>query len=262
MSRSNSGSKGFSWSQVKVKVVRKVFGVEPKPPSKSSSCLYSPWPFAYLEKCLCVSSAWDRDWKRDEDLEDDWAEAYQPKTRTWAETSSEDVQVSAAVAIEQGHASSGPRDINLSASSEPAPSVVSEDVTSVQLTLAETAKQARLDAQFGPIGSQEHRYVCEHMGGDLPEFIVDEPPQFYLITTYISYMILSCIGRIRDFFGKKFRPRRYKNMQAADGYAALNSDFENFYFRRMKMRMNDCFARPYVFALIAPTVVLFLATKY
>jgi serine palmitoyltransferase len=29
-----------------------------------------------------------------------------------------------------------------------------------------------------------------------------------------------------------------------NGYAPLNNDFDNFYVRRMKMRINDCFARP------------------
>ena len=31
---------------------------------------------------------------------------------------------------------------------------------------------------------------------------------------------------------------------ASDGYAPLNSDFDSFYTRRLKMRLNDCFSRP------------------
>lgn len=31
---------------------------------------------------------------------------------------------------------------------------------------------------------------------------------------------------------------------AYDGYAPLNSDFDSFYTRRLKMRLNDCFSRP------------------
>jgi serine palmitoyltransferase len=73
---------------------------------------------------------------------------------------------------------------------------------------------------------------------------MDEPPYYYLLTTYLSYLILIVFGHVRDFFGKKFHKQDYRHLQANDGYAALNSDFDNFYIRRLKMRINDCFARP------------------
>ncbi|KAH9217295.1 pyridoxal phosphate-dependent transferase [Leptodontidium sp. 2 PMI_412] len=82
------------------------------------------------------------------------------------------------------------------------------------------------------------------MGGPLPEHIMDEPAYFYLLTTYLSYMILIAFGRTRDIFGKIFKPEKYKDFKERDGYAALSSDFDNFYFRRLKTRMNDCFMRP------------------
>lgn len=73
---------------------------------------------------------------------------------------------------------------------------------------------------------------------------MDEPPYYYLLTTYLSYLILIIFGHVRDYFGKRFRKQDYQHLQAHDGYAALNSDFDNFYIRRLKMRINDCFARP------------------
>ena len=73
---------------------------------------------------------------------------------------------------------------------------------------------------------------------------MDEPPYYYLLTTYISYLILIIFGHVRDFFGKRFREEHYRHLQARNGYAPLNSDFDNFYVRRLKMRINDCFARP------------------
>jgi serine palmitoyltransferase len=109
---------------------------------------------------------------------------------------------------------------------------------------AEEERQARFDKQFGSIESQTHRYVSQHIGGELPELVVDEPAYYYLLTSHISYLILIAFGRVRDFFGKRFRSNQYRHIKAADGYAALNSDFDNFYFRRLKMRMNDCFSRP------------------
>ena len=73
---------------------------------------------------------------------------------------------------------------------------------------------------------------------------MDEPPYYYLLTTYISYLILIIFGHVRDFFGKRFRKEKYRHLQSNNGYAALNNDFDNFYVRRLKMRLNDCFARP------------------
>jgi serine palmitoyltransferase len=74
--------------------------------------------------------------------------------------------------------------------------------------------------------------------------VEDEPPYYYLLTTYISYLILIIFGHVRDFFGKRFHQEKYRHLKAANGYAALNSDFDNFYVRRLKMRINDCFSRP------------------
>lgn len=111
---------------------------------------------------------------------------------------------------------------------------------------AEARRIARQHAQFGPLGSQSHRYTSRCEQGELPEPILDEPPYYYLLTTYISYLILIIFGHVRDFFGKRFRKEHYRHLQARDGYAPLNSDFDNFYVRRLKMRINDIFARPIV----------------
>lgn len=111
-------------------------------------------------------------------------------------------------------------------------------------SVAEARRQMKADAQFAPLGSQSHRYVSKHVGGKLEAPVEDEPPLYYLLTTYISYLILIIFGHVRDFFGKRFLPEHYKYLTASNGYAALNSDFDNFYVRRLKMRINDCFARP------------------
>ena len=111
---------------------------------------------------------------------------------------------------------------------------------------AEARRIARQHAQFGPLGSQSHRYTSRYEADNFPDPIIDEPPYYYLLTTYVSYLILIFFGHVRDFFGKRFRPENYRHLQARDGYAPLNSDFDNFYVRRLKMRINDCFARPTV----------------
>ena len=109
---------------------------------------------------------------------------------------------------------------------------------------AESRKLVRQHAQFGPLNSPAHRHTSRHQGGDFPEPILDEPPYWFLLTTYISYLILIIFGHVRDFFGMKFKEDKYRNLKARNGYAALNSDFDNFYVRRLKMRINDCFNRP------------------
>ena len=111
-------------------------------------------------------------------------------------------------------------------------------------TPAETRRIARQHAQFGPLGHQSHRYTSRHAGGLFPEPVIEDPPYYYLITTYISYLILIIFGHVRDFFGKRFREKHYRHLQARNGYAPLNSDFDNFYVRRLQLRINDCFARP------------------
>lgn len=108
----------------------------------------------------------------------------------------------------------------------------------------EARRQTKMEAQFGPLNSQTHRYVSRHLGGALEPPTMDEPPYYYVLTTYISYLILIIFGHVRDFFGKRFKPEKYKHLMPAHGYAALNSDFDNFYIRRLKLRINDCFARP------------------
>ncbi|KAI8931879.1 serine palmitoyltransferase component [Plenodomus lindquistii] len=110
-------------------------------------------------------------------------------------------------------------------------------------TPEEQRRLARQHAQFGPLGSQKHRYTSQ-FEGEFGDPIEDEPPYYFLFTTYISYLVLIVFGHVRDFFGKRFRKQHYSHLQEKDGYAPLNSDFDNFYTRRLKMRINDCFSRP------------------
>ncbi|CAH7687764.1 serine palmitoyltransferase [Phakopsora pachyrhizi] len=78
--------------------------------------------------------------------------------------------------------------------------------------------------------------VCTHS----PE----EPGYLVYLNTYLSYLILIILGHVRDFFGKRFKSEEFKHLVPSNGYAALNSDFDSFYTRRLKARMDDCFARP------------------
>ncbi|TKA51409.1 Serine palmitoyltransferase 2, partial [Cryomyces minteri] len=134
--------------------------------------------------------------------------------------------------------------------SPPSPQINSPTLSlpTINLTTA-TGEKSKMDITpttlfQPPTPAEAHRYSSRFVGGEFPDPIEDEPPYYFLLTTYISYLVLIIFGHVRDFFGKRFRQEHYKHLQAQDGYAPLNSDFDNFYVRRLKMRINDCFARP------------------
>ncbi|ODV93094.1 hypothetical protein PACTADRAFT_52144 [Pachysolen tannophilus NRRL Y-2460] len=103
----------------------------------------------------------------------------------------------------------------------------------------------KAEKEFGHLSSKEYLYVSQHNANEpLPEPIVDEPPYFVFLVTYFNYLILIIFGHIRDFFGKKFKPQEYEDVIEKNGYSPWYSGFESFYIRRMKMRIDDCFARP------------------
>ncbi|KIJ59898.1 hypothetical protein HYDPIDRAFT_99833 [Hydnomerulius pinastri MD-312] len=99
--------------------------------------------------------------------------------------------------------------------------------------------------EFGHCANESYRCVSQH-NRDKPvsEHEIEEPPYYILITTYISYLILIVFGHIRDFFGKRFAKQYFTHLMPYAGYAPLNSDFDSFYTRRLKRRMDDCFSYP------------------
>ncbi|KAF8839284.1 PLP-dependent transferase [Paxillus ammoniavirescens] len=99
--------------------------------------------------------------------------------------------------------------------------------------------------EFGHCANENYRCISQH-NPETPvtEHEIEEPPYYILITTYISYLILIVFGHIRDFFGKRFAKQYFTHLMPYDGYAPLNSDFDSFYTRRLKRRMDDCFSHP------------------
>ncbi|KAG5651050.1 hypothetical protein H0H81_010065 [Sphagnurus paluster] len=99
--------------------------------------------------------------------------------------------------------------------------------------------------EFGHCANEEYRLVSQHTAGEpLPAHVEQDPPYYILLSTYISYLILIVIGHIRDFLGKRFSPKFYTHLVPRNGYAPLNSDFDSFYTRRLKTRMDECFSQP------------------
>ncbi|KAL1898298.1 serine palmitoyltransferase component [Ceratocystis pirilliformis] len=120
----------------------------------------------------------------------------------------------------------------------------SEKVLFKPPTEQELARQRFMDAQFGPLTDPTDLYVSQHHGEPLAAPIIDEPSYYFILTTYISYLLFIILGHVRDFFGKRFGDNRfYAPLKASNGYAPLNEDFDSFYVRRLKIRLDDCFAR-------------------
>jgi len=73
---------------------------------------------------------------------------------------------------------------------------------------------ARQHAQFAPLTHPSHKYVSRHpIGAPVVNPVEDEPPQFYFVTTYISYLILIIFGHVRDWFGKRFKEKKYSHLK-------------------------------------------------
>lgn len=102
-----------------------------------------------------------------------------------------------------------------------------------------------LHSEFGYCVNQNYRHTSQHPpGAPLPSPEEEEPSYWVVLTTYISYLILISIGHLRDYVGKRVFPKAYRHLVETGGYAALNSDFDSFYTRRLKARLDDCFSRP------------------
>lgn len=66
-------------------------------------------------------------------------------------------------------------------------------------------------------------------------------PYVTALTTYFSYGLLFVFGQIRDLFRKILDWFRSNNLQ---GYAPICLGLEDFYKRRLYLRIQDCFGRP------------------
>ncbi|CDF39840.1 serine palmitoyltransferase, LCB2 subunit [Chondrus crispus] len=71
-------------------------------------------------------------------------------------------------------------------------------------------------------------------------------PYVAALTTYLGYAVLIVFGHVRDFAGKLFciGTLAHRILGQRDGRAPLLSDFEDFYTRRLYLRIQDCWGRP------------------
>ena len=68
-------------------------------------------------------------------------------------------------------------------------------------------------SEFGHCANEEYRFTSQHpTGKPVPHHEEQDPPYYILLSTYISYMILICLGHLRDFIGKRLRPSAYTHL--------------------------------------------------
>lgn len=68
-------------------------------------------------------------------------------------------------------------------------------------------------------------------------------PPLVAATTFFTLFLLVLYGKMQDFFGKIFFPSEFKHLKINNGYAPLNSDFEDLFSRRLYRRIRDCWHR-------------------
>lgn len=67
--------------------------------------------------------------------------------------------------------------------------------------------------EFGHCANDEYRLTSQHTpGAPVPAHVEQDPPYYILLSTYISYLILICLGHVRDFVGKRLSPSSYKHL--------------------------------------------------
>lgn len=99
-------------------------------------------------------------------------------------------------------------------------------------------------SEFGHCSNDAYRWRSEYDEGDLEVSEEDSPSYITVLSTYMSYIIIILLGHIRDYLGKRFYKNAFVNLVERDGFAPLNSDFDSFYTRRLKTRIDNCFERP------------------
>ncbi|WFD33436.1 serine C-palmitoyltransferase [Malassezia cuniculi] len=111
---------------------------------------------------------------------------------------------------------------------------------------ADTRHSGLRHSEFGECKDTRYRWRSQYREGTPLEISGEEEAIGYMtvLSTYLCYIVLISLGHIRDFIGKRIFPISFQHLRDRDGYAALSSDFDSFYTRRLKMRIDTCFDRP------------------
>lgn len=98
-------------------------------------------------------------------------------------------------------------------------------------------------SEFGPLESPKYLYKQQltQPKKDVTEQIT---PYWIMVETHFLYFVLLIIGHIRDYFDSVFSKEYRRDLKERDGYAPILTDFDSFYTRRLKQRLQDLFQIP------------------
>ena len=83
--------------------------------------------------------------------------------------------------------------------------------------------------EFGHCANEEFRTISQHVpGSQVPGHVEQDPPYYILFSTYISYLILICLGHVRDFVGKRLSPSSYKHLVPRDVSSLISASLFGF----------------------------------
>lgn len=101
------------------------------------------------------------------------------------------------------------------------------------------------EVEFGNLTSEKYKYIQrQDMSKPVINPLEDKPHPWVYHSTIFGWLFLIMIGHIRDFFAKIMDDPESRHLKEYNGYAPLTSDFDSFYTRRLKHRLDDCFNRP------------------
>ena len=68
-------------------------------------------------------------------------------------------------------------------------------------------------SEFGHCTNEDYRYTSQHRAGTTYKSIPEQDPPYYIVlTTYVGYILVICLGHLRDFVGKRFRRENYRHL--------------------------------------------------
>lgn len=101
--------------------------------------------------------------------------------------------------------------------------------------------EEKAEMEFGKLTSTEWLATASSTTG-FRQVIQEDPPYHVVIITWLNYGFMILFGYFQDLMEK--HSKSFQAMLPSDGYAPWYTAFETFYARRLKGRMDDCFARP------------------
>ena len=97
--------------------------------------------------------------------------------------------------------------------------------------------------EFGPLESKNYLYK-QQLTQPVKDRTEEITPYWILLETHYLYFVLLLIGHIRDYIDSIFNKQYRRVLKERNGYAPILTDFDSFYTRRFKQRLQDLFSMP------------------